>query len=304
MISKEIANLYARDSKVSLDIAERDILLTYALKLLEEKGWLDRIVFKGGTALRKFYLGKLMRFSLDLDFTYLGKESPDDLILEIADLFNGGYQDIRFSVDSKDFYVRNDGTSCGAVIGYSHAFHESRLDFELSLREPVILPPVKKPLMKTSYQKYLEFSSPVVSCLDLLELHAEKVRASYQRLRSRDVYDLGLLSGQPFDKELLRLLVVLKFWHVRGEFNPKAYLEKLESRAYDWEDLKRLLRKDQKIDPKSLVKKCVQNYRFLGALSTEEERILSDVKRHHETKKVHEIEKRLHSDRLKEKLSP
>ena len=43
MISKEIANLYARDSKVSLDIAERDILLTYALKLLEEKGWLERI---------------------------------------------------------------------------------------------------------------------------------------------------------------------------------------------------------------------------------------------------------------------
>jgi len=60
MISRNIANLYARDSKVALDIAERDILLTYALKLLEEKGWLERMVFKGGTCLRKFYIGKLM----------------------------------------------------------------------------------------------------------------------------------------------------------------------------------------------------------------------------------------------------
>ena len=202
-------------------------------------------------------------------------------------------------MDSKDFYVSNGGLACGAVIGYSHSYHDSRLDLELSLREPVILPPVKKPLMKTSYQKYLEFPSPVISCLDLLELQAEKIRASYQRLRSRDVYDLSLLAGQPFDKELLRLLVVLKFWHVRGEFNPQAYFEKLESRAYDWEDLKRLLRKDQKIDPKSLVKKCVQNYHFLGALTAEEEKILADVKRHHEAKKVHEIEKRLGSGRLK-----
>ncbi len=153
---------------------------------------------------------------------------------------------------------------------------------------------MKKPLIKTSYQKYLEFSPPVVSCLDLLELHAEKVRASYQRLRSRDIYDLGLLTSQPFDKEFLRLLVVLKFWHVRGEFNPKAYLEKLESRAYDWDDLKRLLRKDQKIDPKSLVKKCVQNYHFLGALSAEEEKILFDLKRHREAKRIHEIEKSLY----------
>ena len=187
MISKNIANLYARDSKVALEIAERDILLTYALKLLEEKGWLHRMVFKGGTCLRKFYLGTLMRFSLDLDFTYLKKESPDDLILEIAELFNGEYYGICFSVDPKDFYVREDRLSCGAVVKYSHVFNQSTFDLELSLREPVLLNPVSRPLMKTSYSRYLESRPPVVPCLDLLELQAEKIRASYQRLRSRDV---------------------------------------------------------------------------------------------------------------------
>ena len=295
MISRNIANLYARDNKVTLDIAERDILLTYALKLLEEKGWLERMVFKGGTCLRKFYLGKLMRFSLDLDFTDLKRESPDDLILELAELFNSEYHGIRFSVDPKDFYVRDDRLSCGAVIKYAHAFHESAFDLELSLREPVLLPPTKKPLMKTSYQSYLEFPPLVVSCLNLLELHAEKIRASYQRLRSRDIYDLSLLAGHPFDKELLRLLVVLKFWHVRGEFHPEKWLERLESSAYDWDDLKRLLRKDQKIDPKTLVRKCAQCYRFLTELTADEEKIRTDTKRHHETGRVKEIVKELYT---------
>lgn len=293
MISRNIANLYARDSKVSLEVAERDILLTYALKLLEEKGWLKRMVFKGGTCLRKFYVGKIMRFSLDLGFTYLGKDNPDDLILEMADLFNGEYYGIRFSVHPKDFYVRDDRLSCGAVIHYAHSFHESGFDIELSLREPILLNPVSRPLMKTSYSRYLEFSPPAVPCLDLLELRAEKIRASYQRLRSRDVYDLAFLAGQPFDKELLRLLVVLKFWHVRGEFGPEAYLEKLESGAYDWDDLKRLLRKDQRVDSKHLIRKCVQSYRFLTSLTSEEKTILSDTKRHRETASVKRIREKI-----------
>lgn len=293
MISRNIANLYARDNKVALDIAERDILLTYALKLLEEKGWLERMVFKGGTCLRKFYIGKLMRFSLDLDFTDLERERPDDLILELAELFNSEYHGVHFSAAPKDFYVRDDRLSCGAVIQYAHAFHKSAFDLELSLREPVLLLPTKKSLMKTSYQSYLEFSPPVVSCLDLLELQAEKIRAAYQRLRSRDVYDLGLLAGHPFDKGLLRLLVVLKFWHVRGEFSPEKWLERLESNAYDWDDLKRLLRKDQKIDPKTLVRKCIQRYRFLTELTSEEERIRTDTKRHHETALVKRIQQKI-----------
>jgi predicted nucleotidyltransferase component of viral defense system len=165
MISKNIANLYARDSKVALDIAERDILLTYALKLLEEKGWFDQIVFKGGTCLRKFYVGKIVRFSLDLDFTYLGKDNPDDLILELADLFNREYYGIRFSVNPKDFYVRNDRLSCGAVIHYAHSFHQASFDVDLSLREPILLNTVSMPLMKASYSRYLEFPPPAMSMI-------------------------------------------------------------------------------------------------------------------------------------------
>ncbi|MBI1870482.1 MAG: nucleotidyl transferase AbiEii/AbiGii toxin family protein [Chlamydiae bacterium] len=292
MISRNIANLYARDNKVALDIAERDIVLTYALKFLEEKKWFDRIIFKGGTCLRKFYIGKIMRFSLDLDFTCIGKDNLDDLILEMADLFSCEYRGIRFSVGHKDFYVRDNGLSCGAMIRYSHSFHQSVFDIDLSLREPMLLSPVSRALVKVGYSRYLEFSAPTVPCLDLLELQAEKVRASYQRLRSRDIYDLAFLVEQPFDKELLRKLVVLKFWHVRGEFNPETYLVRLESGAYDWDDLRRLLRKDQKFDAKKILRKCTQGYRFLADLTSEEKKVLLDTKKHHESSLVKKLQAR------------
>jgi len=295
MISRNITNLYARDNKVALDIAERDIVLTYALKLLEEKGWFDKIVFKGGTCLRKFYVGKIMRFSLDLDFTYIGKDNPDDLILAMADLFNCEYHSIQFTVSVKDFYVRDDRLSCGAVIRYAHAFHQAGFDLDLSLREPILLNAVSKSLMKASYSRYLEFPVPKVPCLDLLELQAEKIRASYQRLRSRDVYDLAFLAEQPFDRNLLRLLVALKFWHVRGEFSPETYFERFESGAYDWDDLRRLLRKDQKFDPKKLIRKCIEGYRFLSDLTPEEKKVLLDTKRHHEASLVKKLQDKSYS---------
>jgi hypothetical protein len=35
---------------------------------MEDRGFLQRLAFKGGTAIRKLYLGNQGRFSLDLDF--------------------------------------------------------------------------------------------------------------------------------------------------------------------------------------------------------------------------------------------
>ena len=46
-----------------IDIAQ-DLLLSY----LEDRGLMNNVALKGGTALRKLYSGKEGRFSLDLDF--------------------------------------------------------------------------------------------------------------------------------------------------------------------------------------------------------------------------------------------
>src|ERR1700726_3291155 len=49
-------------------IAEKEVVLTFLLQLFSENGVLDRLAFKGGTCLRKIFIGAQGRFSTDLDF--------------------------------------------------------------------------------------------------------------------------------------------------------------------------------------------------------------------------------------------
>ena len=67
MIRQNIVNMYAHGSKVDLMVAEKDVILTYVLKILSDAEFSD-LVFKGGTCIRKIYLGRISRFSEDLDF--------------------------------------------------------------------------------------------------------------------------------------------------------------------------------------------------------------------------------------------
>jgi len=63
-----------------IDVAQ-DLLLRYLTGI----GVADRLVFKGGTSLRKFYAGSAGRFSLDLDFGVANiYDDPDDLISEFV----------------------------------------------------------------------------------------------------------------------------------------------------------------------------------------------------------------------------
>jgi len=74
--------MYAADADVDLDIAEREIVLTYVLRILSDEGLLNHLAFKGGTAIRKLYLGETGRFSLDLDFAAIGDAAPDTVVLD------------------------------------------------------------------------------------------------------------------------------------------------------------------------------------------------------------------------------
>jgi predicted nucleotidyltransferase component of viral defense system len=84
MIEKRLVQWYAADTGVDLDIAEREIVLTYVLRILEDQGLLSRLAFKGGTAIRKLYSSGTGRFSLDLDFTAIGQAAPDILALDLV----------------------------------------------------------------------------------------------------------------------------------------------------------------------------------------------------------------------------
>ena len=80
-----------------IDIAQ-DFLLSY----LEDKGKMDHVSLKGGTAIRKLYAGKEGRFSLDLDFSIDDPDSdPADRTLDFISEIDGEIMEIvrDFTVD-------------------------------------------------------------------------------------------------------------------------------------------------------------------------------------------------------------
>jgi predicted nucleotidyltransferase component of viral defense system len=79
-------------------IAEKEVVLTFLLQLLSERGTLDRMAFKGGTCLRKMFIGSHGRFSTDLDFTGLEEHDHEDVILAMMGAFEQEFHGIRFQI--------------------------------------------------------------------------------------------------------------------------------------------------------------------------------------------------------------
>jgi predicted nucleotidyltransferase component of viral defense system len=70
MLTRPQVQRYSTESGLrDIMIAEKEVVLTFLLQLLSERGLLDRLAFKGGTCLRKMFTGSQGRFSTDLDFT-------------------------------------------------------------------------------------------------------------------------------------------------------------------------------------------------------------------------------------------
>jgi predicted nucleotidyltransferase component of viral defense system len=100
VIEDKFVNLYARNSGLRDKlVAERDVVLTYALRALVDSGAMDHLAFKGGTCLRKVVFGSGGRFSEDLDFTPDTDRPADDVLTEIVEVFNREHYGIAFRFD-------------------------------------------------------------------------------------------------------------------------------------------------------------------------------------------------------------
>src|SRR5665213_4131104 len=77
-------------------------------KLLAERGILDKLAFKGGTCLRKMYIGSQGRFSTDLDFTGIGEHDLEDVILKMMQAFDQPFHGIQFSIQDESYYETQD----------------------------------------------------------------------------------------------------------------------------------------------------------------------------------------------------
>ena len=235
-----------RDAAI-IDIAQ-DLLLSY----LEDRGLMNNVALKGGTALRKLYSGKEGRFSLDLDFAI-----DDD---------EANVEDSAF-----DFVAAIDGLKLGPFsysvserrgkwyIGISSQFNEGDIfKTKLDFASYPWMPTVKRIIVGLPIHKQYGFDLPEIRTVLLEENMAEKIARLNRGNTARDLYDLNwIMNNQAIagdvDKNLLRRLVVLKIWvdshgmhygnvwwreaHAPSVFDPEKWLYDRSPKDVDSEDI-------------------------------------------------------------------
>jgi len=278
VIAEKFVDLYARNNGLRDKlVAERDVVLTYALWSLIEAGVMDQLAFKGGTCLRKAIFGSAGRFSEDLDFTLDSDLAEDEVLIDIVEAFNRENHGIVFYL--RDYYKTEDETSFGGDVSYRHEWNDNgRFRLQVSLRERPTLPARWMQLKPQAYFKYLEFSPFKVRSLEPIEMIAEKIRAAFQRAKVRDLYDLYSFANAPFNGELLRRLVVIKLWQARQSFAPADFFLKLRGEHYDWGDLRSLIRASERVEPAEILSSIENRYAVLSHLTELEQRVATDAK--------------------------
>jgi predicted nucleotidyltransferase component of viral defense system len=279
MLTQPQVQRYSTESGLrDIMIAEKEVVLTFLLQLLSERGILNRLAFKGGTCLRKIFVGSQGRFSTDLDFTGIEEHDHEEMILDMMQAFEQPFHGLRFAIPDDSYYETQDGLSWGVNPTYSHDWNASgasEIKLQISRRETPTLRPEHRPQIVQSYFRVLPFAPADINCLALPEILAEKIRACYQRNKARDIYDLGMFATRPLVHALIRRLVVLKLWRAQDVFDPARLIQKFEDgRDFDWDDLRQLLNRAIVIDREKISADCVRGFAFLADL-TEDERTLA-----------------------------
>lgn len=228
-------------------IVEKDYALSVVLLLLSKSKISDKLVFKGGTAIKKIYLTNA-RFSEDLDFAVFGT-GADEIINELKEIFgNKENSGIRF-ID-----VAEEKTSAGlrVVIRFSSflAFPQ-RIRFDFSFRENLVLPILKKEIVNE-----YGLEKATVNVLPVEEILAEKIHALLCRRAARDLFDVWFLSKQ--NVKLEWDVINKKFEYYNEKYSQTKLEENIESFRPSWnQDLGQFLRNIPDFD---LVSKEVKNF--------------------------------------------
>ena len=166
MIPNAIIRQYAAGQQIDADVAGQDIVLHYALALLNEAGLLGRdaqgepgpLLFKGGTALRKCVFGSTGRFSQDIDLDATHKNGFEAQIeTELAQ--RNPYYEITLQIAT--FRYSQDGNFSG-TIAYEHPHGSGAFELQISYRLDPILQPRDLPLAEQPYFQRVECPIPTL----------------------------------------------------------------------------------------------------------------------------------------------
>lgn len=290
MVPLAVIRRYAVGQQIGVEVADQEIVLHYALELLNRTGLVGRsapggdpgpLLFKGGTALRKCVFGQTGRFSqdVDLDATHQdGFEAAIEEALASQDPFYG----ISFSIPN--FRYSAEGNFSGDV-AYEHEHGSGNFELQISYRLDPILDPVGLDLVPQTYFGHVEFDPPRLHGLDPYEMIGEKIMAGNRRRggSAKDVYDLYLWAQRPFDDALVRRVAALKAWtdqRRQPRYDPEAFLAAVTRASYRWEDLTGLVPRRLEADADAVCQAVRNRFAFLADPTEGERRLLADQVSH------------------------
>ena len=220
----------ARKEKVPIGTIEKDYAITNILCVISEFPKIDKMIFKGGTALKKVYF----RFSKDLDFTCL-----EDVSEELCSTLDSKKNDLDFTVTDikREITLGNSKKFTVKYNGFNN--HPNNVRIDLSLREKVQNEPCNLKVLH-SYDTFPSFS---ILTMTVEEILAEKVRAVIYSGAPRHLYDLNYL----LDKQvsLNPDLVRIKTSFYGENFSMKKFRKSIEGMKKYWaKDLSSLLPQD------------------------------------------------------------
>lgn len=262
---KEIVDI-AREKVIPSSTMDKDWVLGHFLDAIYSITELrQRLVFKGGTCLKKCYIPDY-RFSEDLDFTSNDKSFrlTQKHLAEITGLLLKRVELQTHIVSLRDLLFNNQLAGYEAIIkfwGSEHPHNEApppperwhtKVKIEVILYELLVLPVSNKDVIH-SYSDKLTDNANQIPCYNLEEVLAEKIRSLIQRTYTapRDYYDIWFLSKHYGDLNYRSCI--------------EAFHKKLTFKGYTF------TRIDQLINPENdkLVKSAWENslkYQILGEL--------------------------------------
>jgi uncharacterized protein len=206
-LTRALIKLHGAGRADSYRAALLDVAQDHLLAMLADEGFFDngRLIFKGGTSLRKCRLGSSGRFSTDLDFC-----APDEeVVLDVCSAIDGALiSGFQFGLDS----TRGDGRHWALRVRHDQLGSPDLGAAVEFARRPLICPPEQLEFVPIPIHRAYDFALPMIPVIAESEACAEKL-ARYRRTRlARDVYDLAQFAVRYVDEPLLRRLWVLKVW--------------------------------------------------------------------------------------------
>jgi len=217
---------------IPLGTLEKDYALTNLLSAIAGFPKLDRMVFKGGTALKKTHFEDF-RFSEDLDFVCL-EDVSDDFTNFVKGNMAG--LDVEFT-EISDIEKKRESFRFKVKYNQSTGARTS-IRVDLSLRGDVMMEHPAKPVLHF----YEALKNPFcLHAMALEEIMAEKIRAITYTKHPRHLYDIQYLhhQGVKINSEMAKAKIESAYGE---DFDLDKLKERLPEKAKDWiTDLRPLL---------------------------------------------------------------